>query len=60
MTRQLYTIRKEYQHEDSAYYHIHELAIEEKSEEDPSMVKVYDIHDGLSFWVDIKKLKMVR
>ncbi|GIN22611.1 hypothetical protein [Siminovitchia fordii] len=50
-----FKIKQEHQHEDSLYYHINEVVIEE---EDGGMVKVYDVHDGNEFWIDKNKLEL--
>jgi hypothetical protein len=53
--QQLFRIKKEHSNEDSLYYHIDKVAIEEK---DGDMVKVFDIDDGNSFWINSNKLEL--
>jgi len=50
-----FRIRKEFERENSLYYHIDEVKI---SETDGEMVRVYDIHDGNEFWIEKRKLEL--
>lgn len=52
----LFTIKQEYANENPLYHHINEVMVDEK---DGEMVKVHDIHDGNSFWIEANKLEIV-
>lgn len=52
----LFRIKSEYNREDSLYYHIDKLVIDEVDDE---MVKVHDIDDGNEFWIAKNKLELV-
>lgn len=52
----LFKIKNEYSKENPLYYHINEVKIDEQ---DGEMAKVHDIHDGHTFWIDVKKLEIV-
>lgn len=51
-----YKIQEIYEKDHSLYYHIHALKIMEQAGE---MVKVYDIADGLEFWIEYWKLEPI-
>ena len=55
MTGITYRIKSEYERDDSLYYHIGEVKIIEK---DGDMVRVFDIHDGNEFWINVRKLEL--
>lgn len=51
-----FVIKKEYVNESPLYYHINEVVIDER---DGEMVKVHDVYDGNSFWIESKKIEIV-